>query len=281
MSKKNHAKLCPNCRKLISADEKKCPYCDIAYPHFWLKQFFVKIFKNEGVLSFLIFINIFMFSVSLLFDITKVTFDINPLQFLSPSNEALFWLGATGSFPIDSYNHWWSLITANYLHGGLLHLLLNMLALNQIGSLIVREFGAVRFWIIYTISGFMGFLLSWYMGVDFTIGASASICGLIGAGLYFGKSQGGAYGNNVYRNISGWIISLFLFGFIVPGINNWAHAGGLIGGIMFAYLLGYDIQPKYKKIHYTLSIICISLTLFCLIWVFFFYTYILSNSTNV
>ncbi|KPA10745.1 protease [Candidatus Magnetomorum sp. HK-1] len=281
MKKKNRAKLCPNCRKLISADEKKCPYCKTVYPHFWLKHFLIKMYKNEGVLSALILMNVFMFSASILFDISKVSFDINPLAFLSPGNESLFWLGATGCFPIDSYKHWWSLITANYLHGGLLHLFLNMLALNQIGSLIVREFGAIRFWTIYTASGVIGFMLSWFMGVDFTIGASAAVCGLIGAGLYFGKSQGGAYGHTVYRNISGWVISLFLFGFIVPGINNWAHAGGLIGGILFAYILGYDIQPKHQKIHRTLAILCISLTLFCLLWVLFYSAYVLSETTNV
>jgi rhomboid protease GluP len=275
-----HAKLCPKCRKLISTDEKKCPFCGTLYPHSLLMQFVVKLFQKEGVLLMLILINAFMFSASVLFSLSTVRLDVNPLVFLAPDNETLFWLGATGAFPINNYNHWWSIISANYLHGGLLHFLLNMLALNQIGKLIVTEFGPYRFWFIYTVSGITGFVVSWLMNIDYTIGASAAICGLIGAGLYFGKTQGGDYANAVYRHISGWVISLFLFGFLVPGINNWAHAGGLFSGILLAYLMGYDIQPKYKMVHRLLAYLCILTTVLCLAWTLGLSVYMLSGSVK-
>jgi rhomboid protease GluP len=269
-----HAKLCPNCRKLISNDESKCPYCGTKYPHFFLKQFILKMINSEDVISILIMINVLMFGISICFDVSKIGLDINPLDFLSPGNEALFWLGATGSIPINNYGHWWSLLTANYLHGGLLHIIFNMLALNQIGALITREFGAYRFWIIYTGSGLLGFLLSLIMNVSFTIGASAAICGLIGAGCYFGKSQGGEYGQAVYRDLSGWIIGLFFIGFLVNGINNWGHAGGLLSGVLIAWLLGYEVRSKYQKIHLFIAIICIASTALSLIWVIGFAFYI-------
>jgi len=266
MTSKTNAQLCPNCRKLISADEKKCPFCGTVYPHFFMMQMIVKLFKNDGILTLLTLINVFMFCASVLLSFSTVRLDINPLVFLSPDNKTLFWLGATGTYPIDNFNHWWSIVTASYLHGGLLHVVLNMIALNQIGKLIVAEFGTYRFWIIYTVSGVLGFSISWLIGINFTIGASAAICGLIGAGLYFGKSQGGDYANAVYRHISGWVIGLFMVGFLVPGINNWAHAGGLFGGILFAYLLGYDIHPKLNKVHKLLAIFCILTTVLCLAW---------------
>ncbi|ETR74079.1 MAG: Rhomboid family protein [Candidatus Magnetoglobus multicellularis str. Araruama] len=274
MTKRIHAKLCPSCKRLISDDDTKCPFCGTRYPHFALKQFFVKLFNKDDLIFVLIMINVFMFSVSIGLDISRIGLDINPLNFLSPGNEALFWLGATGSIPINDYGHWWSIVTANYLHGGLLHIMMNMLALNQIGSLIVREFGAYRFWIIYTASGIFGFVLSWWMNVAFTIGASAAICGLIGAGCYFGKSQGGDYGNAVFRDISGWIIGLFLFGFLVDGINNWAHAGGLAGGIVFAFLLGYDIHSKFQGIHRILAGLCVAATILSLVWGIGFSVYV-------
>ena len=59
---------------------------------------------------------------------------------------------------------------------------------------------------------------------------------LLGALLYYGKSRGGAYGSSVYREVSGWVISLFMFGLIFPGINNWGHGGGIIGGIIVAFV---------------------------------------------
>jgi len=273
-----HAKLCPKCRKLISNDESKCPYCGTTYPHFFLKQFFLKLCNSDDVISVLIMLNVLMFGISVCLDLSKIGLDINPLAFLSPGSEALFFLGASGSIPIYNYGHWWSLLTANYLHGGLLHIFFNMMALNQVGTLIAREFGAYRFWIIYTGSGVLGFLLSVIMNVTFTIGASAAICGLIGAGCYFGKSQGGEYGQAVYRDLSGWIIGLFLFGFLVSGINNWGHAGGLLSGILIAWLLGYDVQSKYQKRHRVFAIICILCTFLSLVWGLGFAVYYFSIS---
>jgi len=272
-----HAKLCPNCRKLISNDESKCPYCGTAYPHFFLMQFFLKLLNNNDVVSVLIMINVLFFGISICIDFSKVELNINPLAFLSPGNEALFLLGASGSIPIYNYGHWWSLLNANYLHGGLLHIIFNMMALNQIGTLIVREFGAYRFWIIYTGSGVLGFLLSLIMNVQFTIGASAAICGLIGAGCYFGKSQGGEYGQAVFRDLSGWIMGLFLIGFLVSGINNWGHAGGLLSGILIAWVLGYHVQSKYQKIHHIVAIIFITCTALSLLWGIVFALYIFSQ----
>jgi len=261
-----NARLCPNCRRLISNDETKCPYCGTAYPNFFLKQIYTKLFVSETVITGIILINAFMFSASIVVDIAKANLDINPLAFLSPGTEALLWMGASGTFPVINYGHWWSILTANYLHGGLLHIILNMMALNQIGSLVVREFGVSRFWIIYTVSGMMGFTLSLLMNVPFTIGASASICGLIGAGCYFGKSHGGEYGQAIYRDISGWILGLFLIGFLVDGINNWAHAGGLLSGLLFAWLLGYEVRYKDRKVFQWLAICCVGSTLLALIW---------------
>lgn len=261
-----HARLCPNCRKLISDDESKCPYCGTTYPHFFLKHFFLKMLNSEGVISILIMINALMFGISVFIDYSQIGLDINPFNFLSPSNKALFFLGASGSIPVYNYGHWWSLLNANYLHGNLLHIIFNMIALNQVGTLIAKEFGAYRFWIIFTGSGVLGFLVSLLMNINFTIGASAAVSGLIGAGCYFGKSLGGEYGEYVYRQLSGWIIGLFLFGFLVKGINNWGHAGGILSGILIAWLVGYHVQSKYEKIHCFLAIMCIACTITSLLW---------------
>lgn len=191
---------------------------------------------------------------------------LNPLTFLSPSDTSLFLLGATGTVPIDKYHRLWTLISASYLHGGVLHIFFNMAALGQLASVVDREFGVYRMFVIYTVSGIIGFLISYLAGVALTIGASASVCGLVGAALYYGKSRGGVYGRNLYRQISIWIILLFVFGLIVPGINNWGHGGGILAGIIFGYLLGYQEKKRENIIHKILAGVCAVVTLAVLIW---------------
>ena len=109
---------------------------------------------------------------------------------------------------------------------------------------------------IYTLGGVIGFVVSYLAGVPFTIGASAAVCSLIGALLYYGKSRGGAYGSSVYREVSGWVISLFIFGLIFPGINNWGHGGGILGGIVVGALLGYNERRRENHFDRALALLC-------------------------
>jgi rhomboid protease GluP len=83
---------------------------------------------------------------------------------------------------------------------------------------------------------------------------------LTGALLYYGKSRGGSYGNAVYQQLSGWVISIFIFGLLFPGINNWAHGGGLIGGALFGMWLGYTEKRKENLFHRLLALLCIVAT---------------------
>jgi rhomboid protease GluP len=89
---------------------------------------------------------------------------------------------------------------------------------------------------------------------------------LVGAVLYYGKSRGGIYGRNLYRQISIWVIFLFVFGLIVPGINNWGHGGGILAGIVFGYLLGYQEKKRENIIHKILAGVCAMTTMAVLIW---------------
>jgi rhomboid protease GluP len=175
-------------------------------------------------------------------------------------------LGATGTIPIDHLHRWWSLVSANYLHGGIFHILFNMLALRQIAPLVLREYGVNRMVILYTLSGVIGFFVSYLAGVMLTIGASAAVCGLIGATLYYGKSRGGAYGQAIYRQIAGWALGILVFGFLIPGVNNWGHGGGIGAGIVLGLLLGYQERKRERLFHKTLAGICVLLTVMILVW---------------
>lgn len=260
--------LCPACHRLISADEPKCPYCGLSSPGSNLRQtVWLKIFRDGNrLVGALIAVNIFMYILSLLISRRGFHVSGNPMMFLSPDSQALFLLGATGTLPIDRLHHWWTLLSASYLHGSMLHILFNMVALRQISHLIIAEYGTYRMVAIYTLSGVVGFLISYVARVPVTIGASAAVCGLIGAALYFGKSRGGHYGQTIYRQVGSWALGIFLIGIMVPGINNWAHGGGMAAGALLAMLFGYHERRREQSLHRFMGGLCLIVTACTLIW---------------
>jgi rhomboid protease GluP len=265
---KRQSLLCPNCKKLISISEKKCPYCGTGNPAAWWKNnIWTRGFSNPYLLvKSIIGVNIGIYVISLLLNPKGFGLALNPLTFLAPSGQILELLGATGKVPIDAYQRYWTLISANYLHGGILHIFFNMVAFRQLGLLVSREYGAYRMFIIYTVGGVIGFFISYLAAVPWTIGASASVCSLAGALLYYGKSRGGIYGRALYKQIGIWIIILFLFGIMVPMINNWGHGGGLAAGIGLGFLLGYQERKKENVFHKLLAGSCAIITILILGW---------------
>jgi rhomboid protease GluP len=260
--------LCPNCKKLISADEPRCPHCGITRPGSRLKNnLFTRLFVGtDQIIKAIVFVNVGMYIISLLLGPWSSGFSLNPLSLLSPSNRSLLLLGATGTVPIDRLHRWWTLISANYLHVGLLHILFNLIALRQIAPLVIREFGPHRMVILYFLTGIIGFLVSYLAGVELTIGASAAVCGLIGASLYYGKSRGGIYGQAIYRQIGAWALGIFIFGLLVPSINNWGHGGGMVAGAMLGFVLGYEEKRREHLLHRILAGLCVVATLLILLW---------------
>lgn len=256
--------LCPNCRKLISIDEPACPYCGLKRPGLHNTAGAVrKIFFGADPVMAIIYINIAFYILSLFLGGISNGGSFN---LLSPSNYSLFSLGATGTVPVLEAHRYWTLISASFLHGGIFHILFNMMALYQLGPFVLKEFGFHRFINLYIITGICGFATSVLFGVSFTIGASASICGLIGAIIYYGKSRGDSYGETIYKEAIGWVVGLIIFGLIFPGINNWAHGGGLLSGIALAFLMGYNDNRQENAAIKLSAYACILLTVSVLIW---------------
>jgi len=260
--------LCPSCRKLISSDEPACPYCGTARPGSLWKRGTIGGFSllRFDPVKAIIAVNAAFYFFSLLLNPGALGLTANPMTFLSPSEGSLFLLGATGTLPIDAYGRWWTLVSASFLHGGLMHIFFNMIALKQLARFVLEEFGFHRFAILYTWTGVAGFFLSYMADVPLTIGASASLCGLIGAILYYGKSRGGFYGEQIYRQAMGWVVGLVLFGLFFPGINNWAHGGGLVSGGLIAFLTGYRESTTERSLHRSLAAASILLTAAVLVW---------------
>jgi len=260
--------LCPGCRKLISRSVPVCPLCGMKNPASRFKNavMFARFSNPDQLVTTLISVNIVMFILSIVIDPRLGSLNFSPFHFLSPSNQSLSALGWTGAYPVFYLHRWWSLLAANYLHGGLLHIVFNMLAIRQLAPLVFREFGINRTIVIYTLGGVAGFFLSSLAGVRFTIGASAALCSLIGALLYYGKSRGGVYGQTIYSQIGGWAIGIGLLGFLVPGINNWGHGGGMLAGLVLGYLLGYKEKKRERFSHRVLAMSCLVATSAVLLW---------------
>ena len=245
--------LCPNCRKLISKSESRCPYCGISNPGSRVKSVLAGGFQNpESFMKAVVFINAGMYILSLIFSM-RLSGMPNPLAMLSPDGRLLYIMGAAGTGSVNGLQGWWTLVSANFLHGGLIHIIFNMMAFYQLCPMVLHEYGMPRTILIYFISGVIGFWVSILAGVYSTIGASAAICGLMGALVFYGKSRGGTYGGMVYRQVGGWVIGLFVFGLIIPNINNWAHAGGLLAGVVSGFLLGYAEKKKENGFHRSMA----------------------------
>lgn len=136
----------------------------------------------------------------------------------------------------------WRLLSALFLHGGALHVGLNMLALYQIGQLVERMFGHGRYLAVYLGSGVVGGVASlWWRQNVVSIGASGAIFGLFGAMLVFLLVHRRAIHAEVFRSLRKATLGLIgyslLIGFVIPGIDNAAHVGGLIGGVLLGVSL--------------------------------------------
>ncbi len=267
MSSARNSILCPNCRKLISRDESSCPYCGLIQPALHSKAGKLRnIFFAFGPVKTIIAVNIVFFALSLILYPQDLFSGGSPFRFLSPSNQSLLLLGATGTFPVLDLLRLWTLVSASFLHGGIIHLGFNMMALYQIGPFVLREYGVHRFVNLYILTGVVGFAVSVLAGVRFTIGASACICGLIGAIIYYGKSRGGSYGEAIFKQTLGWVVGLIILGFLFPGINNWAHGGGLAAGIALGWAMGYNDQKPESAWVKLLAYACILISAGILLW---------------
>jgi rhomboid protease GluP len=260
--------LCPNCKKLINVDVAVCPFCQTSKPGSWIKNnAFTQNSANPMlVVNIILAINVGFFIISILINPSSVAFNLNPMRFLTPDGDALTALGMTKPNVLSNPKLWWTMISANWLHGSLLHIIFNMMALRQVAFLVLREFGLNRMLILYLTTGFIGYLISNIFGTHPSIGASGALCGLVGALLYFGKSRGGVYGQAIYKQTSGWVLSLAVFGFLIPGINNWAHGGGLVAGMGIAYILGYNDRHREVLAHKMVAAILVIVTAIVLVY---------------
>jgi rhomboid protease GluP len=185
---------------------------------------------------------------------------------LSPSGASLLQLGASGALPVYRLGHWWTLLSAGWLHGGLLHIGFNLYWVRFLAPQTAEFYGPARMVLIYTVSTITGFLLSSTMGLllpgvpliggaVLTCGASAPILGLLGALVYYGRRSGS---RQVGSQAWSYAVLTLGYGLLLARVDNWAHIGGFLGG----YLAGRVLDPlKPERGDHVLSaVVCLVLT---------------------
>ncbi|MBI4638074.1 MAG: rhomboid family intramembrane serine protease [Candidatus Rokubacteria bacterium] len=253
--------LCPSCGRLTNADASVCLVCGRRNPGMWgfagPLRALVRSWSFTNVVTIAC---VALYVASLVFDPAGALRPRGPFDIFSPSPRALDILGMTGTFAWDQ-GRWWTLLTAIYLHGSLLHILFNVLWIRQLGPAVEELYGPARLVSIFTASGVAGFAVSNLVGVPLTVGASGSIFGLLGAMVAFGRRRGGTFGALVLRQYGQWALLLFILGFFVSGVNNWAHAGGFAGGFVAGLVLSLAERRAETTVDQLLASGSVALTL--------------------
>ena len=264
--------VCTSCGSLVGVNDDRCYNCGRRNPGLWGFGPMLRRFGND-----LGFVNLVVYGCSVLYAATLVVSmllgrDImgggGLFGLLSPDPEVSVGFGASGMIPVFRLNMWWTVLSAGWLHGSILHILFNMLWVRQLGPAVADLYGAGRMIIIYTVACATGFLLSsmagfflWWMPISFlrgaglTLGASAPIFGLLGALVYYGRRGGSSMiGGQALQ----YALVLGIFGFIMPGIDNYAHGGGFLGGYLASRWLD-PLKPE-RMDHLVMAVVCIALT---------------------
>jgi rhomboid protease GluP len=260
LRKTSGSSLCYACGKLNRVDASICFYCGRRNPGLW--GFGPWLGRLAGRLDFARIVTVVCvvaYAAALLLDPAAAMRPRGVFNLLSPSGGALLALGMTGAYPWQ-LGYWWTLLTAIYLHGSLLHIAFNLLWIHQLAPAVEQAYGRSRLVLIFTGGGVLGFVLSNWAGVGTTIGASGAVFGLLGAMAAYGRSRGGLFGMAVFRQYWQWAVVLFIMGFLMPGVNNFAHAGGFIGGYLTGVIVGHGDSRLGDGLHRAAATAAVALT---------------------
>ena len=187
--------------------------------------------------------------------VTKILIGINVLVWIAgllmshfTGYDYLFGYGCQYNLAIFAGNQYWRLITPMFLHGDFLHLISNAYFLYVCGEMVERIYGKWKFLLIYFVTGFCGNVLSLFL-LELTavsIGASGACMGLGGIIVYLWMRRKNNF-LRYFQNMTSFIVMIFFnvfYGFFTTNINNWAHLGGFISGILLGILFEAMQQSK-------------------------------------
>jgi rhomboid protease GluP len=268
--------LCTSCGVLVGVNDDKCYNCGRRNPALWGFAPLLRTLGNDlGFTPFVFGLCALMFGLTVIGSSGLSSGGLFGL--LAPDGRILYLFGASGAGPVFGDGRWWTVLSAAWLHGGIIHFGFNMLALRTLAPMTAEFYGPARMVIIYTAGSVAGFTLSSvaaryfpvfpiiggnpYWVQHMTVGASASLAGLLGALAYYGRRSGSGI---VRTQAMQWITSMFVYGLLIPIIDNYAHLGGLAGGYLMARILD-PLKPE-RGDHIVIAILCLVASLAAILW---------------
>jgi rhomboid protease GluP len=236
-------KLCPNCGSLVGISATRCHNCgtNLKFSMAAVNRSLSGIFSGPApVTTAMLVANLLMFGVEWM--AAAAQGQGGGLSILGGmGGEAAYRLGISSPYFIYIHHQWYRLITAMFLHGGLIHIGFNMMALMQLGPALEELYGSSRYFFLYIFTGAFGFLVSSFLGTT-SLGASGGLLGLVGAMLAITTKRGGSYMRELRSRLISSVVFLFVLGFMGMGIDNKAHLAGLASGFALGKIFA-DRQP--------------------------------------
>jgi rhomboid protease GluP len=257
-------RMCPHCRAFITTSDRVCPYCHETVgprsagardPGQILGGFIPHARFTTVIIMVL---NTALFLATVVFTMNSGAGDVMAID-----GTTLLKFGAKLPILILGYGQWWRLVTAGFLHGGLMHILMNSWVMFDLGAQVEEVYGATRLIVIYFCSTIGGFLASTLLSASLSVGASAGIFGLIGAMIALGVTHKSALGAAIRGLYIRWAIYGLLFGLLpMFRVDNAAHIGGLAAGFLAAWIAGLPGFHAHWKENLLrgASYVCLALT---------------------
>ena len=252
--------LCPSCGKLVGVNDDVCLNCGRRRPGMWgLTSIVRNLGKDAGFFQLVIAGNVFLYLAMLAVDPQHIQMG-GLFSLGGPSQASLLRFGASGALPVFMLHRWWTVLSAGWLHAGLLHIGFNLYWIRILAPETAELYGPGRMVMLYTAASIGGFAASSAMqslgvGGLVTVGASAPILGLLGAMVAYGRRTGSGH---VGRTAWSYAIYMIVFGFLMKGVDNAAHVGGFAAG----FLAGYVLDPRQQETgnHLMGAVVCIVAT---------------------
>jgi rhomboid protease GluP len=252
--------LCPSCGKLVGVNDDVCLNCGRRRPGMWgLTSVVRNLGRDAGFFQLVIAGNVFLYLAMLAVDPQHIQMG-GLFSLGGPSQASLLRFGASGALPVFYLHRWWTVLSAGWLHAGLLHIGFNLYWIRILAPETAELYGPGRMVMLYTAASIGGFaasslVQSFGLGGALTVGASAPILGLLGAMVAYSRRTGSGV---VGRTAWSYAIYMIVFGFLMRGVDNAAHVGGFAAG----FIAGYVLDPRQPETgnHLMGAVVCIVAT---------------------
>jgi len=267
--------VCPECGRLVGVHDERCLHCGRRNPGLWgWGPALARLGGDFGFTQVVIGGCVALYLIALVLSPDGIQMGGDGLGallgFLAPDVRANAFLGASGALPVFGYGRWWTVLSAAWLHGGLLHIFFNLYWVRQMVPAVRSLYGLGRLLIIYTVASITGFGLTSLVfflqlpgplaGAQITLGASAPLFGLFGAVYLYGQRTGN---RALSSQMIQFLLFMLVFGLVMPGLDNWAHIGGFAGGYLCARAL-HPLAPEQQQ-HLLLGLLCLVATVLAIL----------------